>query len=98
MDLWVYRVSYLSVSRNIRNVDYILIIYTIYQFMKTDNRTSQHKQKPPKAFWKTQYYRIFVELCYREMLKGNKPGTFFSQNGQNNLVTKLRRKLGKPVL
>lgn len=49
----------------------------------------------PKAVWNAQYHKIFVELCFREMLKGNKPGASFDKNEWNNLVVNFEKKTMK---
>lgn len=67
--------------------------------MGTEQRMSQQKQKNPKDVWTLEYHKTFVELCYEEMLKGNKPGTSFNKIGWNNLVSNFEKeKLGKHIL
>lgn len=51
----------------------------------------------PKAVCNTEYHKIFAELCYDEMLKGNKPGTSFNRSGWNNLTANFVKRLGKRI-
>lgn len=42
-----------------------------------------------------KYHKIFIELCYEEMLKGKKPWISFNKNGWNNLVANFEKKTRK---
>lgn len=66
--------------------------------MEADQRTSQQRQKTSKAIWNVEYHKSFVDLCYEEMLKGNKPRSSFNKNGWNNLVANLEKKLENHII
>lgn len=48
--------------------------------METDQIISQQRQKTLKAVWNAKCHKIFIELCYEELLKGNKSRPSFNKN------------------
>ncbi|KAJ0045057.1 hypothetical protein Pint_06426 [Pistacia integerrima] len=48
----------------------------------------------PKATWIPGLHEIFVDLCFEETLKGNRPGTHFTKEGWRNIVESFQDKTG----
>lgn len=66
--------------------------------METDQRTSYQKYETPKAVLNTEHHKIYVELCYDEILKDNKPRTSFNKvDGIIWFHTLRKKKLGKSI-
>ncbi|XAR71959.1 hypothetical protein NMG60_11018421 [Bertholletia excelsa] len=50
--------------------------------------------KKTKANWTSAFHKIFVDLCLEQTLNGNKPGTYFTKDGWQNIEDMFHRKTG----
>ncbi|PPR83203.1 hypothetical protein GOBAR_AA37511 [Gossypium barbadense] len=50
-----------------------------------------------KAMWDKRLTEIFSDICIKEILKGNRPGTHFTKDGWLKIMTNFEKEAGKVV-
>ncbi|KAH1031317.1 hypothetical protein J1N35_043491 [Gossypium stocksii] len=50
-----------------------------------------------KAMWDKRLTEIFCDICIKEILKGNRPGTHFTKDGWLKIMTNFEKEAGKVV-
>ncbi|MFQ6620658.1 hypothetical protein Gotur_000845 [Gossypium turneri] len=48
-----------------------------------------------KAMWDKRLTEIFCDICIKEILKGNRPGTHFARDGWLKIMTNFEKETGK---
>ncbi|KAH1031164.1 hypothetical protein J1N35_043338, partial [Gossypium stocksii] len=48
-----------------------------------------------KAMWDKRLTEIFCDICIKEILKGNRPGTHFTKDGWLKIMTNFEKETGK---
>nr|XP_012466054.1 unnamed protein product [Gossypium raimondii]XP_012466055.1 unnamed protein product [Gossypium raimondii] len=48
-----------------------------------------------KAMWDKRLIEIFCDICIKEILKGNRPGTHFTRDGWLKIMTNFEKETGK---
>ncbi|MFQ6623560.1 hypothetical protein Gotur_003727, partial [Gossypium turneri] len=48
-----------------------------------------------KAMWDKRLSEIFCDICIKEILKGNRPGTHFTKDGWLKIMTNFEKETGK---
>ncbi|MFQ6631499.1 hypothetical protein Gotur_009900 [Gossypium turneri] len=48
-----------------------------------------------KAMWDKRLIEIFCDICIKEILKGNRPGTHFTKDGWLKIMTNFEKETGK---
>ncbi|KAL1094293.1 hypothetical protein V6Z11_D06G085200 [Gossypium hirsutum] len=48
-----------------------------------------------KAMWDKRLTEIFCDICIKEILKGNRPGTHFTRDGWLKIMTNFEKETGK---
>lgn len=73
-------------------VDLMLISYRYVSLWKLIREQATKNIRLLKQFGMQSIIKIFVELCYDEILKGNKPWTSFNKDRWTNLVSYFEKK------
>ncbi|MBA0765599.1 hypothetical protein Gotri_014767 [Gossypium trilobum] len=48
-----------------------------------------------KTWWDKRLTEIFCDICIKEILKGNRPGTHFIKDGWLKIMTNFEKQIGK---